>query len=131
MKTECQTNMVWPTLAFDADIAEWSYDFPPPKGRERHHLKIAASAQDPIVHLHLTLRDKRPIRMHWSAIGASSSTLELTIDGNQVVPHTAARKGADMPAGKTLLDLDAFAAERWKGSVDLFLGGVVTGVIEV
>jgi hypothetical protein len=153
-----QTGLVWPTLAFEAEVEEWSFDFAPPKGKKRHHIKIATSADEPMIDLELTMRNKDPIKVFWSAVGRvcllgrvgllgrvcllgrvgllgrvsrSLGRAHVTTDGNQMVPQTASRLGPDMPASKVMLDMDAFCAERWKGSLDVILGGIVTGVIDV
>ncbi len=62
--------MVWPILAFDAEILDWSFDFDPPKGRKRHHIKIATSIDAVNVDLELAVRDEGPLNIHWTAIGA-------------------------------------------------------------
>lgn len=62
---------VWPALAFEADIVEWSFDLPPPKGRTRHHIKSATSVDVDILELDLVLKlDKgEKLKLHWSAVG--------------------------------------------------------------
>jgi hypothetical protein len=67
--TQRQTGLVWPTLAFEADVEEWSFDLAPPKGNKRHHIKIATSADEPMIDLELTMRNKDPIKVFWSAVG--------------------------------------------------------------
>jgi len=53
------------------------------------------------------------------------------LDLNQMVPGTAAERGPDMPASKMLMDLDEWGTERWGGSLDFLMYGIVVGVIEV
>lgn len=105
-----------------------------------------------MIDLELTMRNKDPIKVFWSAVGewkgpsrpARTSRFARKVwmfgyldfaharpDGNQMVPQTASRLGPDMPASKVMLDMDAFCADRWKGSLDVILGGIVTGVIDV
>jgi len=48
-----------------------------------------------------------------------------------MVPGTAAERGPDMPASKMLMDLDEWGTERWGGSLDFLMYGIVVGVIEV
>lgn len=64
--------MVWPTLAFEADLIDWSYPFPPPHGRQRHHIKIATAVDKSAFELELTMRLEpgEKVQLFWSAIGA-------------------------------------------------------------
>lgn len=48
-----------------------------------------------------------------------------------MVPGTAARRGPDMPASKWLMQFDEWALDKYKGSLDICMNGVVVGVIEV
>ena len=72
-----QTGLVWPTLAFDAEVVDWSYEFAPPKGYRRHHLKIATSVDTPTVDLELDIRAEKgeKLKFEWSAIGGYLFTL--------------------------------------------------------
>lgn len=65
------SGLVWPALSFDADLADWSFDFKPPHGRKWHHIKAATSVDEHIMELELTvkLKPEEKFRMHWSAIG--------------------------------------------------------------
>lgn len=67
--------LVWPALAFEADLVDWSYDFAPPHGRQRHHIKAATSVDEHTIELELVVRipDEEKIQLHWSAIGECSS----------------------------------------------------------
>ncbi|WVQ80122.1 hypothetical protein IAT38_002223 [Cryptococcus sp. DSM 104549] len=116
------TGLVWPTLAFEADVLEWSFHFPPPDKNMRHHIKIATSADDTVAQLTLTVRaDKgEKLKIDWSAF-----------DLNQMVPGTASRLGPNMPASKMLLDLSAWSVDRYQDDLDYVMSGVVCGVIEV
>lgn len=114
------TGIIWPVLAFEAEILDWSFDFDPPNGRKRHHIKIATSIDATEVDLELAVRNEGPLSIQWSAI-----------DLNQMVPGTASTMGPDMPASKMLMDLDAWGTEKWDDSLDFLLYGVVAGVIEV
>nr|KIR45346.1 hypothetical protein I312_05389 [Cryptococcus bacillisporus CA1280] len=116
------TGLVWPTLAFDASVVDWSFHFDPPAKKMQHHIKIATSVDAPVVHLRLDIRaDKgQKLRIHWSAF-----------DINQMVPGTAARDGPDMPASKMLLDLASWSREKYNDDLDIIMSGIVCGVIEV
>ncbi|KAK8864706.1 hypothetical protein IAR55_001960 [Kwoniella newhampshirensis] len=114
--------LVWPTLAFEAAVLKWSFNFPPPQHSMRHHIKVATAADEPIMDLNLTLRMEpgETLKIHWSAF-----------DLNQMIPGTASRLGPDMPASKMLLDLDEWATEKWGGHLDMVMSGTVCGVIDV
>lgn len=114
------TNLVWPVLAFEGEVVGWSFDFEPPRGNKRHHLKIVASIDQPIVDFELDVRTTNPINIHYSAL-----------DLNQMVPGTAHRRGPDMPASVFLTDADTWATEKWKGSLDFVMCGTVAGIITV
>lgn len=47
-----------------------------------------------------------------------------------MVPGTASRRGPDMPASKWLMDMDAWATEEYNDSLEIFMAGIVVGVIE-
>lgn len=66
---DTQTGLVSPTLAFNAEILEWPFDFDPPKGRRRHHLKIDTHIDTPNIEIEIVVRDEGPLSIHWSAIG--------------------------------------------------------------
>ncbi|ADV23802.1 hypothetical protein I305_05745 [Cryptococcus gattii E566] len=116
------TGLVWPTLAFDASVVDWSFHFDPPAKKMQHHIKIATSVDAPVVDLRLDIRadEGQKLRIHWSAF-----------DINQMVPGTAARDGPDMPASKMLLDLASWSREKYNDDLDIIMSGVVCGVIEV
>ncbi|OXG17593.1 hypothetical protein C367_05083 [Cryptococcus neoformans Ze90-1] len=116
------TGLVWPTLAFEASVLDWSFHFDPPPKKMQHHIKIATSVDEPVVDLRLDIRadEGERLRIHWSAF-----------DINQMVPGTAARDGPDMPASKMLLDLASWSREKYNDDLDLVMSGVVCGVIEV
>ncbi|EIW65964.1 hypothetical protein TREMEDRAFT_70376 [Tremella mesenterica DSM 1558] len=113
------TGLLWPTIAFEAEILDWNFEFPPPKGIKRHHFKIATSLDDAIVELELGIPLEKVI-MDWSAI-----------DMNQMVPNTAPRLGPNMPASKLLTEIDSWAQNAFSGSIDLLMFGAVVGSIEV
>jgi hypothetical protein len=114
------TGLVWPVLAFEAEVVNWSFDFPPPTEKKRHHLKIVASIDEPIVHFEMDVRTTRPIEIHYSAL-----------DLNQMVPGTASRRGPDMPMSKFLIEFDEWANEKWEGSLDIVCCGTVAGVVTI
>lgn len=114
------TGLVWPVLAFEGEVVAWSFDFEPPKGRKRHHLKIVASIDQPIVDFELDVRTQDPINLHYSAL-----------DLNQMVPGTAHRRGPDMPASVFLMDADEWAKDKWSESLDFVMCGTVAGVITI
>lgn len=114
------TGLVWPVLAFEAEVVGWSFDFDPPTAHKRHHLKIVASIDQPIVDFELDVRTREPLKLHYSAL-----------DLNQMVPGTAGRRGPDMPASVFLMDADQWASEKWNDSLDFVMCGTVAGVIEV
>ncbi|ORX35606.1 hypothetical protein BD324DRAFT_660481 [Kockovaella imperatae] len=116
------TGIVWPTLAFEAEVVDWSYKFEPPTGNRRHHLKIATSVDTPTVDLELDIRARKgdKIKFEWTGI-----------DMKQMVPQTAADLGPNMPASRMLLDFRPWAEEHFRGAVDLFMYGAVTGMVEV
>ena len=60
-----------PTVAFDAEVIDWSFDFPPPKGNKRHHVKIVTSVDTPTVDLDITIKAEpgSQLKLEWSAIG--------------------------------------------------------------
>jgi hypothetical protein len=70
-----QNGLVWPVLAFDAEVLDWSFDFAPPAGRKRHHIKAATSVQDHYISLELTVKaeEHEKLAIHWSAIGGLQS----------------------------------------------------------
>lgn len=115
-----QTGLVWPTLAFNADIIDWSFDFPPPKAHARHHVKIATAVDQPIIDLSITVNSTGPISIHW-----------IGIDLNQMVPGTAREMGPDMPGSKMLLDLHDWAKERYDDSLEILTIAAVAGIVEV
>ncbi|KAL0245460.1 hypothetical protein I308_104589 [Cryptococcus tetragattii IND107] len=116
------TGLVWPTLAFDASVVDWSFHFDPPAKKMQHHIKIATSVDAPVVDLRLDIRadEGQKLKIHWSAF-----------DINQMVPGTAARDGPDMPASKMLLDLASWSREKYNDDLDIIMSGIVCGVIEV
>ena len=63
-----QAGMILPTFAFEAEIKSWNFDFPPPKGKKRHHFKIAASHDDTVVDLEMSI-PLELVHIDWSAIG--------------------------------------------------------------
>lgn len=66
-----QTGLVWPTLAFDASVVDWSFHFDPPAKKMQHHIKIATSVDAPVVDLRLDIRadEGQKLKIHWSAFG--------------------------------------------------------------
>ncbi|WWC69875.1 uncharacterized protein I206_103818 [Kwoniella pini CBS 10737] len=114
--------LVWPTLAFEAAVLRWSFDIPPPVEKMRHHIKIATSIDEHTQDLNLTLRMDEGERMHihWSAV-----------DLNQMVPGTSNRLGPNMPATKWLNEIDNWAENEYKDSLEIMMNGIVCGVIEV
>ncbi|WVF71126.1 hypothetical protein IAT40_005923 [Kwoniella sp. CBS 6097] len=114
--------LVWPTLAFEAEVFRWSFGIPPPEGKRRHHVKVATSFDESVVDLNFTLgmNQGERLKIHWSAV-----------DINQMVPGTASRLGPDMPASKWLLDMDEWAKKKWDDSLEILMTGVVCGVIEL
>jgi hypothetical protein len=60
---------VWPTIAIDAEILAWPFDFDPPKGKRRHHIKVVLPHDQPVVTLELVVAGHEPISMDWSAVG--------------------------------------------------------------
>lgn len=70
LKTD-HAGLVWPALSFDADLVNWSFDFEPPHGRKRHHIKAASSVDEHVMELELIMRlkDDEPFRLYWSAMG--------------------------------------------------------------
>ncbi|TXT09032.1 hypothetical protein VHUM_02506 [Vanrija humicola] len=116
------TDLVWPAFAFEADLADWSFDFDPPHGLKRHHIKAATSVDVHFTELELVvnLKPEEKLNVHWSAI-----------DLNQMVPGTAYARGPDMPASKWLLDMDHWARDKYDDSLELLMSGVVVGNIEV
>lgn len=48
-----------------------------------------------------------------------------------MVPGTASRRGPDMPASKWLMDLDAWAKEKFNDGLDICMNGLVVGVLEL
>ncbi|WVQ99736.1 hypothetical protein IAU59_006878 [Kwoniella sp. CBS 9459] len=114
--------LVWPTLAFDAEVYRWSFGIPPPEGKKRHHVKVATSFDESVVDFNFTLRmdHGERLKIHWSAV-----------DINQMVPGTASRLGPDMPASKWLMDMDEWATAKWDDSLEILMTGVVCGVIEL
>lgn len=111
------TGLVWPVLAFEAEVVGWSFSFEPPKEKKRHHLKIVVSVDEPIVDFELDVRTNDPIEIHYSAL-----------DLNQMVPGTASRRGPDMPMSKFLTEVDQWASEKWEGSLDFVMCGTVAGI---
>lgn len=61
----------------------------------------------------------------------STHMTALIADGKQIVPWTAPRLGPDMPASKLLLDLDKWAEDKWKKTIDITAGGIVSGVVDI
>lgn len=114
------TGLVWPVLAFEAEVVNWSFDFDPPKEKKRHHLKIVASIDEPIVHFEMDVRTEEPIEIHYSAL-----------DLNQMVPGTASRRGPDMPMSKFLIEFDEWANEKWNGSLDIVCCGTIAGIVTI
>ena len=116
------TGIVWPILALNAEIVDWSFDFTPPAGYRRHHIKMATGVDTPIVDLSLTIKsgpkDKLPI--HY-----------VGIDLNQMVPGTAKELGPDMPGSIMLMDLQEWAKEKYDDSLEILTYAAVAGIIEV
>jgi hypothetical protein len=46
-------------------------------------------------------------------------------------PGTALRKGLGQPASKYFVDMNAWLEEKYKGSMDVLMIGVVAGVLEI
>jgi hypothetical protein len=127
------TGLVWPVLAFEAEVVDWSFNFPPPKGLKRHHLKIVASIDTPIVDFELDIRTGRGSEM---GIGVEQGQERLDIhysalDLNQMVPGTAGRRGPDMPMSRFLTEVDNWAEEKWNGGLDFVMCGTVAGVVTI
>lgn len=126
------TGLVWPVLAFEADVASWSFDFDPPKGLRRHHLKTVASIDQPIVDFELDIHTRTN---NAGTDGVpQSKTLDIhysALDLNQMVPGTASRLGPDMPMSVFLMDADKWAKEKWYGSLDFVMCGTVAGIIRI
>lgn len=107
-------------MAFNAEILDWSFDFIPPKGHRRHHVKIATTIDSPIVDLSLTVPATAPVSLHYVAI-----------DLRQMVPGTAAEMGPDMPGSKMLLDLHEWAKVKYDDALEILTYAGVAGVVEV
>ncbi|WVO15261.1 hypothetical protein L204_102917 [Cryptococcus depauperatus] len=116
------TQLVWPTLAFDASVLEWSFPFSPPPEKMRHHIKIATSVDTPIAELQLTVKAEKweKIKIHWSAF-----------DLNQMVPSTLPIYDPDLPASKFLTAAHELIEDTWGKTLDVVSGGAVCGVVEV
>lgn len=121
------TNLVWPVLAFEADVVSWSFDFDPPKGLRRHHLKIVASIDQPTVDFEIDIRTQRTDDGTPKTLDIHYSALDL----NQMVPGTASRLGPDMPASVFLMDADKWASGKWNDSLDFVMCGTVAGIISI
>lgn len=48
-----------------------------------------------------------------------------------MVPGTASRLGPDMPASKFLIEMDEWIEEKWKGTMDVLMVGVIVGILEI
>lgn len=70
LKTD-HKGLVWPALSFDADLVDWSFEFEPPHGRKRHHIKAASSVDEHEMELELIMRikDHEKFLVYWSAMG--------------------------------------------------------------
>lgn len=77
-----QTGLVWPTLAFEASVLDWSFHFDPPPKKMQHHIKIATSVDEPVVDLRLDIRadEGERLRIHWSAFGETFTNLDMPYD---------------------------------------------------
>jgi hypothetical protein len=115
-------HLVWPVLAFEAEITEWAFGLPPPVGRKRHHIKSATSVHEHTIDLDLTVRLEpgEKLRIHFNGV-----------DKNQMVPGTASRLGPDMPASRWLMAMDDWARETYDDSLDIVMSGIIAGVLEV
>jgi hypothetical protein len=54
-------------------MVDWSFDFAPPAGRKRHHVKIATTYAEPVVELEMAFKAQQgeTLDVSWSAIGES------------------------------------------------------------
>lgn len=84
-----QTGLVWPTIAFSAEILEWSFDFLPPVGNKRHHVKVVPTVLEPVVELWMTIKETEPVKMDWTAVGKLPILL-ITALGSTQPPRAAA-----------------------------------------
>jgi len=114
-------HLVWPAFAFEADIVAWSFDFPPPEGRKRHHIKSATSVFEHNIDLDLTVRIKpdEKLQIHFSGV-----------DKHQMVPGTASRLGPNMPASRWLMAMDAWAKDYYDDGIDICMSGIICGILE-
>ncbi len=67
-----QTGLVYPVVAFTAEVTAWSFDAPPPTGLQRHYVKAAASPGHERFEVSIDLRmaQRETIDLHWVGIGA-------------------------------------------------------------
>lgn len=70
LKTD-HAGLVWPALSFDANLIDWSFEFEPPHGMKRHHIKAASSVDEHGMELELIMRlkDDEKFLLYWSAMG--------------------------------------------------------------
>jgi hypothetical protein len=66
-----QTGLVYPVIAFSGEVLSWTFEVPPPSGRQRHYIKAAAppSRDEYSVELRLKMDENSLVGFNWVGIG--------------------------------------------------------------
>ncbi|KAH7098555.1 hypothetical protein BKA62DRAFT_712707 [Auriculariales sp. MPI-PUGE-AT-0066] len=110
--------IIWPVIAFDADILSWSQSAEPLKGMQRHHIKEGSFYGSSEWHFDLTVKGLKPLEV--SFVGISERGM-----------WPGKKHEAEGAAMELFAKLDPWIEKRTKDSVDALLLGCVGGVVKL
>lgn len=116
------TGLVYPVIAFSGEVSTWSFNAPPPAGRQRHYIKAAAppGSEEFTVDIKLKMDNNETVAFSW-----------VGIDRHQLFPSTSERLGADLPSTSMFVDMDKWFVEEWNDSLEVLMIGVIAGALEL
>lgn len=129
-----------PVIAFTAEVVTWDFLSAPPVGRTRHYVKSASSPGFEKFEMVMTLAcedEHERLDLHWVGIGkfdvaARNADANCPLaDIRQMFPATANHLGADLPASRMFVDMDAWMEHEWKGALEVLMIGSVGGVMSL
>ncbi|KAJ9107223.1 hypothetical protein QFC20_003758 [Naganishia adeliensis] len=115
--------LIYPVIAFSAEVLEWSFQTAAPVGHTRHYVKAASSPGKEDFMFHMSLKKDslhEKLNLHW-----------VGIDTRQMYPATSEKYGANLPTTALFRGLDSWLKTEYKDSMEVLLIGAVAGVVEL
>ncbi|KAJ9119852.1 hypothetical protein QFC24_005566 [Naganishia onofrii] len=115
--------LIYPVLAFSADVVEWSFQTAAPVGHTRHYVKAASSPgkEDFLFHMSFKTQDRHDkLGFHW-----------VGIDTRQMYPATSEKHGAALPTTVMFREMDGWLKEEFENSMEVLLVGAIAGVFSL